>query len=287
MKLSFSTNAFINYSVFEAIDLISKIGYEGVEILADQPHLYAPAITENELSKIKDRLISSEIQVCNLNANTAMGYYKKSFWEPLFEPSLANPEQSVRNWRIEYTKKCIDMACFLEAPCVSITSGRIAPGINPNKSISFLKESLQEVINYAEKKDIKLCIEYEPGLLIERHEELIVLFKEIDSPCFGANLDIGHSFVIGENLQDIIESLSTKLYHIHLEDIKDRKHYHLIPGTGDMDFKKILEVLKSIDYNGFVTIELYTYPHRPVEAAGESFSYLKRLESFSKRRYFC
>lgn len=286
MKLSFSTNAFVNYSVIEAIDLISEVGYTGVEILADQPHLYAPAITENELSKVKDRLISSEIQVSNLNANTAIGYYKNSFWEPLFEPSLANPEQSARKWRIEYTKKCIDMACFLKAPCVSITSGRIAPGIRQNKSIFFLKESLQEVLDYAEKKDIKIGIEYEPGLLIERHEELIALLEEIDSPWLGANLDIGHSYVIGENLQNVIESLSTRLCHIHLEDIKDRKHYHLIPGTGDMDFKKILEILKSIEYNGFITIELYTYPHKPVEAARESFSYLKTLETFSEHMYF-
>ena len=40
MKLSFSTNAFVRFSVPEAIEIIAKTGYSGVEILADVPHLY-------------------------------------------------------------------------------------------------------------------------------------------------------------------------------------------------------------------------------------------------------
>ena len=40
LKLSFSTNAFARFSVPEAIEIIAKTGYSGVEILADVPHLY-------------------------------------------------------------------------------------------------------------------------------------------------------------------------------------------------------------------------------------------------------
>ena len=39
MKLGYSTNAFVKYPLFDAIDLIAKLGFGGVEIMADRPHL--------------------------------------------------------------------------------------------------------------------------------------------------------------------------------------------------------------------------------------------------------
>ena len=42
-------------------------------------------------------------------------------------------------------------------------------------------------------------MEYEPGLLIERYEELALLIDDMGSPWFGANLDLGHSRVLGED----------------------------------------------------------------------------------------
>ncbi len=102
MRLAFSTNAFVRFSVTEAIERISEIGYEGVEILADVPHLYPFSVSESELKELAAVLDRCGIRVANLNANTAMGYYGRTFWEPLFEPSLANPDRAARKWRIDY-----------------------------------------------------------------------------------------------------------------------------------------------------------------------------------------
>lgn len=275
MKFSFSTNGFVRHSVFEAIEAISDLGYEGVELLADLPHLYAVTVTDDEVKRLKDLLSLTGLSVANINANTAMGYYGREFWEPLFEPSLANPDPSARVWRIEYTKKCIDLAHALGSPCISVTSGRIVPGITPQDAFHLLRQSLEEVAEYAEGKDIRVGIEYEPGLIVENCEELLVLLRELDSSFVGANLDIGHSHVIGEDIERVISLLSDKIFHVHLEDIKGRKHHHLIPGLGDMNIHGILEALRMHSYNGFVTVELYTYPHMPNEAAQESLFYLR------------
>ena len=43
----------------------------------------------------------------------------------------------------------------------------------------------------------RIGIEYEPGLLIERCEELLMLIEDMNSPYLGANLDLGHSHVLG------------------------------------------------------------------------------------------
>jgi fructoselysine 3-epimerase len=283
MNLSFSTNAFVRYSVFEAVEQIAAIGYKGIELLADAPHLYADSVTSSDLSRLKSVLDRTGLVVANVNANTAVGYYGRQFWEPLFEPSLANPDGKLRQWRIAYSKKCIDIACILEAPYVSLTSGRSVPGVSPEQSIEFLRGSLQELLEYAEDKSVRIGIEYEPGLLIESCEELLMLIEDINSPYLGANLDLGHSHVLAEDPETVINALDRNIFHIHVEDIKARKHYHLIPGTGDIDFAELFRILEAHNYEGFATVELYTYPHEPEPAARQAFSYLKTTLTKEKK----
>lgn len=277
MKLSFSTNAFVRRSIVEAVESIAAIGFPGVELLADRPHLYADSISDAELKELASVLGRTGLEVTNINANTAMGYYGRDFWEPLFEPSIANPDPGLRRWRVNYSKKCIDMAYKLNARCVSLTSGKLVPGTPPEKSRSLLIASLDELHTYAEKKGILIGIEYEPGLIVECCEELAGLLDRFDSPHLGANLDLGHSLVLKEAPRAVLRTLGKRVFHVHIEDIRAQKHYHLIPGTGDMDFFDLFAGLQSIGYTGFVTAELYTYPHEPEAAAEQAFRYLSSI----------
>ena len=275
MKLAFSTNAYVEYPVAEAVARIAAAGYDGVELLADVPHLYPLSLSDSELAHLTATLDRCGLSVANLNGNTAMGYYGRRFWEPLFEPSLANPDEVARKWRIEYSKRCIDVAGVLGCRNVSLTSGRMVPGTLPEKALVLLRDSLETVLAHAEKVGVRVGIEYEPGLLVERCDELLALMEAVDSPYLGANLDLGHSHVLGEDPETVIGGLASRIFHIHLEDIRARKHYHLIPGTGDVDFKSLFQILKNNGYSGYITVELYTYPQMPEEAAIMSLRYLQ------------
>jgi len=274
MRLSFSTNAFVLYSVVEAIERIAAVGYEAVELLADAPHLYADTTSAADAETVRAVLQRTGLSVANINANTAVGYYGRQFWEPLFEPSLAHPDPDLRRWRVDYSKKCIDLAQFLGAPCISVTSGRPVSGVEPEQSLDLLRESLAELLVYGEARSVRIGIEYEPGLLIERCEELATLIQDMPSTYLGANLDLGHSHVLGEDPEAVVNALSSRIFHVHVEDIRARKHYHLIPGTGDMDFPELFHILRTHGYTGFATVELYTYPHQPEDAARRAFNYL-------------
>lgn len=257
--------------------MIAGTGYSGVEILADVPHLYPFTTSAAELEKIAASLEKNRIAPANINANTAVGYYGANFWEPLFEPSLANPDETARKWRSEFTKRCIDMAQVLSCPNVSITSGRMVPGVTPEKSLALLKRSLLDIVEYAAVRNIRVGMEYEPGLLVERAEELAALIGQIGSDNFGANLDFGHSHIAGESPAHVARTLGPGIFHIHLEDISNAKHYHLIPGEGQIDFGDIFRALKAIGYEGFATVELYTYPQNPKEAAAKALRYLSSI----------
>ena len=113
-----------------------------------------------------------------------------------------------------------------------------------------------------------------------------MLIDAVDNPLFGANLDIGHSCVAGEDLSYVIELLGRSIFHIHLEDIRGKKHYHLIPGLGDLDFQNIFGLLSSSGYTGYITVELYTYPQKPFEAAQRAIEHLQHFSTADHDRDF-
>ncbi len=278
MKLAFSTNAFVKYTLETAIRKIAECNYTGVEILADRPH-FPPSLTSpwKRIKAIQKLLANNKIEVSNINSNTASVFYKQKLQEPVFEPSLSNPDITKRRWRINYTKRSIDLACEVQSKNISITSGIPLPDCPPEKGKKLFVESVKNIMDYAEKKGIRVGIEYEPCLLYENTKEVLDLKSKIKSRYFGVNLDLGHVAISEKDPVNSIRKFKDCLWNIHIEDIKDRKHFHLIPGLGDLNFTKIFKALKEIKYNNFVTVELYTYQKQPVYAARKSYDFLRRF----------
>ena len=273
MRLGFSTNAFSNYSLFDSIQLISKIGYDGIEIVLDEPHAFLP-LSEQRISKIKNFILQKNLEVTNLNANTVFGWSKNSFKDG-FEPSLSNSDEKLRTWRIEYTKQAIDLAESLNAKSISITSG-LTNNKNTKKHLKLFYNSLLEIGEYAEKKNVLISIEYEPYLLIDTSEKVWNLVSN-DFKNIGLNLDTCHAEVNEENLSKIIMKFKKKIFHTHISDCKNNVHFHLLPGEGTINFQEMYYSLSSVGYSGFLTAELYTYSHMPQEAASKAFMYLQNL----------
>ncbi|MEI8195117.1 MAG: sugar phosphate isomerase/epimerase family protein [Phycisphaerae bacterium] len=277
MKLAFSTNAFSRFSLEQALAAISAAGYTGVEILADKPHWYPDHFTHTEAAAVSALLQRYRLQVSNINANCTFGYWKDAPPEPFFEPSLISPDPKLRADRIRMIQNTLQFAQAIGASCISITSGKSLPTMPPEMAIQQLHESLRPVLELAEKLQIRVGIECEPGLFIEYATELRELIDQMGSPMLGANLDLGHSVVIGEDIPTILQILKGRIWNCHIEDLPGRKHYHLIPGTGTLDWPALHAALAAIRYDRFLTVELYTYPDRPAEAAQESITFLRKV----------
>lgn len=273
MKKGFSTNAFTKFSLSETIEIISDVGYEGLEIVADVPHAFLP-LTNEKLKQIKHDLENRKLLVSNINANTVLGWNLEKGEDEKFEPSLSNKNETLRKWRVEYTKNSIEMAAELRAPSVCITSG-IKNAESIENEMAQMNKSLLEVLEFAEKKNISICMEYEPGLLIEKSDDVFNLFKSFKN--LGLNLDTCHVAVLNENFSKVIHKFKDKIFHTHISDCKNSIHYHLIPGYGEIGFEEIYSNLKEINYDGFLTAELYTYAEKPREAASETFIFLNNL----------
>ncbi|MBX0323081.1 sugar phosphate isomerase/epimerase [Halomicroarcula sp. F13] len=279
VSLAFSTNAYTDYSLLEAVERIAGHGYAGVEILGDEPHAYFPSFDEQEIDRLATALADVDVAVANVNANTAMGYYDDAPPTPFFEPSVIRADDSARRWRIEYTKRAIDLAAATGAPAISLTSGQPVPGTEPAEAERLLHESLREILEYADEKGVDVGIEYEPDLLVGETDDVLELVEAVGHDRLGVNLDVGHAAVSGEDVHTAIRRAAGHITGVHLEDIvggRGGTHYHRIPGEGDLDFRAIFDAFDDVGYDGYATLELYTYPDEPDRAARESFEALAR-----------
>ena len=275
MKLAFSTNAYTRHSLAEALKGISAAGFKGVEILADVPHAYPTWLDGPFTRSVRKVLDETGLTVSNVNCNCTFGYWRDAPPEPYFEPSLISPNPQYRRDRSELILKTLQFAKDVGARNVSITSGRCLGGMPPDKAAAQFAESIKPVLDRAEALGVDVGIECEPGLFLEYVQELREWIDRLGHPRFGANLDIGHSVVMGESIPEVVETLFGRIWNLHVEDLPGRKHYHMIPGKGTgVDWAALRDSLRKIAYDRFLTVELYTHTEHPQEAAEKSFGFL-------------
>jgi sugar phosphate isomerase/epimerase len=271
MKLAFSTNAFKKYSLQDSIRKISKIGYEGVEILADIPHAYPPVFGKEQIGSAIDTLSECKIQVSNLNAFTLYAI------TDVYHPSWIENDNSLRESRIQHTINCIELAKKIGSRNISTEpGGPIEPGVMDIAGLRKLFiNGLNKAAAIAEKNKIKILIEPEPNLLLENSTEFLDFMKNVDTDYLKLNFDIGHFYCVNEDPGKLVYRLADYIEHFHLADIATtRVHNHLIPGQGSIDFRSVFKAIIEIGYKGFVTVELYPYQDDPMYAAKAAYDYL-------------
>jgi sugar phosphate isomerase/epimerase len=270
MVFGYSTNAYVKYSVQESIERIAALGFKGAEIMCDRPHLYPPDFDTTALADLKSLLDTHKLQVTNLNSFTlfAVG--------DTYLPSWIEPEAERRAIRIRHTLECLQVARALGARNISIPpGGPLEKGMTRQEAFRLFFDGLEQVLPTAEELGIKVLVEPEPDLLMEKTSEFKPFIKEMQSPMIGLNFDIGHFFCAGEDPSVALEELFEWVGHMHVEDIAaSRKHNHLIAGLGAIDFENVFQTMGHLGYDGDISLELYPYVDTPDAAGKESRAHL-------------
>jgi sugar phosphate isomerase/epimerase len=273
MIFGYSTNAFVRFSLEESIRRIAHLGFKGIEIMGDRPHLYPPDYSEEKLGNIKALLKENQLKVNNINSFTlfAVG--------DTYLPSWIEPETERREIRIQHTLQSLQVAKTLNCANISVPpGGPIEKNMDRKHALDLFRKGLERVLPIAESLGIKTLIEPEPDLLIENTIEFKEFIKDMQSPFIGLNFDIGHFYCANENPAKSFEELFEYTGHVHLEDIAvTREHNHLIPGLGTIDLKEVLSTMVTLGYQGDISLELYPYTDMPEEAGRKSLEFLLPL----------
>ncbi len=273
MVFGYSTNAYVKYTVAESLERIANLGFKGVEIMCDRPHLYPPDFKGEALAAIRAILERRGLRVTNLNSFTlfAVG--------DTYLPSWIEPDPARRDIRVRHTLECLEVARALGAANISIPpGGPLEKGMGRDEALRLFYAGLDQVIPMAEELGIKVLVEPEPDLLMERTAEFKPFIRDIRSPLIGLNFDIGHFFCAGEDPAAALEELFEWVGHMHVEDIPaSREHNHLIAGQGAIDFTAVFGAMARLGYDGDISLELYPYVDTPDEAGKKSLEHLLPL----------
>ncbi len=125
------------------------------------------------------------------------------------------------------------------------------------KSMKIISEnyvkSLKELSGFAKEKNITI--------MLENGEEKFEYYKYVLDrvPAVKVHLDIGHAFISGgmNNIERFIYYFRNRIEHIHIHDNHGKTDEHLALGKGNINWKKVVNMLKKTKYDKTITFEVF------------------------------
>lgn len=117
------------------------------------------------------------------------------------------------------------------------------------------------------------------------HDDFKKHLDLLNKDVFVACVDIGHAEMAGLNTSavEMIETLGESVQCIHLHDIDGVKDNHQVPFTQKVDFAKIIDALKAVNYQGDITLEVAYAPVKtPKELQKPLAKYLAEIANYFK-----
>lgn len=178
---------------------------------------------------------------------------------------------------VEYAAKYLEpFACFAPCPVVEHYLDRFN---DPEKG-KYFRESVELLLEREEKMGFVFCMEnapYKPEVN-ERFPDIAEVSRFVRS--FGGRMfmtfDVNHAN-LHEDPVAVCKTCAGLVKHIHVSDNHGYREEHLVPGTGTIDLKAVLNALYANGYAGPCNLE-FGYGHIPEQDEYRQVcDYMKKL----------
>jgi L-ribulose-5-phosphate 3-epimerase len=251
-----------------AVAKVRDLGLPTSQIFVDEFEL-------DLVGRLRQALEKHQIEATSL----VVGGPGKEVWDFYQGPlTIGLVPRGTRAARIAHIKKASDFAKQCGIQAVQTHCGFLPE--NPNDPV--YKETIlamREVVSYC--KDNGQNFRYETGQ--ETPITLVRAMQDVGLDNQGVNFDLANLILYGKaNPVDAIELLGPYVQGIHAKDgmwpTNPRELGKEVPiGKGKVDFPRIIERLKQLNYRGAVTIEREISGPKQVEDVREAKIYLEKL----------
>jgi len=208
--------------------------------------------------------------------------------------ALAHSDKKIRQKAIDRVKAALDMGARFNVPISVLWPATDGNDFPLQSDYIALYEryvhSVREILAYihANNYKTKLCVEPKPfeprgHIMMGTTAQALCVVNEVNDPNFGINLDIGHSLIAGENVEDQLSLICRygKLYHTHFNDNDQQCDLDLPPGTVNfIRLVSVIYVLDQIGYEGWFGLDLFPYrdePRKFIEVSRDNLCLAKRV----------
>jgi len=172
---------------------------------------------------------------------------------------------------VRYLQQAIRFAAELGCPLVDTTDGAVrAEGYTDEEIFRITCENYRQCLSWAEDYGVAITIEPH-GPFTNNGDFLERLFEHFDSEYLQFNMDLGNSFIAGNDPLDYLKRFRKYLRHLHIKDVSaglaaaargedtgiGTSEVSIGEGVNGENIKKCLEYLNETDWDGVGTIECY------------------------------
>ncbi len=250
------------------VDRIKEVGQiEGI----DGIELHLPTeLDESNADEIEKVMGDYNLQIVQLCGHT---WTEKQYKHG----ALANSDKKVRDAAVVRVNAALDMAARFNVPISVLwpaTDGNDFPLQSDYLALyDRYVQSVREILDHlhANNYRTRLCIEPKPfeprgHIMMGTTAQALCIVNEVNDPNFGINLDIGHSLIAGENVEDQLSLICRygRLYHTHFNDNDQQCDLDLPPGT--VNFIRLVSIMYVLDqagYDGWFGLDLFPYRDEP------------------------
>lgn len=248
-------------SIYEWIDLAAELKIDGLEFYNDFADVKDPA----NWPKIRRAVEATGMVIPMMCAS----------------PDFTIPDAAGRKKEVEKEIASIRMSAELGAQYCRVLSGQRRKTITREEGLGYVVESIEACLPEAERLGITLILEnhYKDDFWTEPEfaqmmDVFVELVGRIDSPWFGVNFDPSNAIAAGEEPLELLEKVKHRVVTMHasdrylangtIEDLRAQEggtagyvsfFKHGVIGKGLNDYDAIFTTLKSVGFDGWVSIE--------------------------------
>lgn len=122
-------------------------------------------------------------------------------------------------------------------------------------------ETLAQIAELGQREGVIFCLENlntavdHPGTPFAKAADTLALVAAVDSPHLRLMLDIYHAQIGEGNLVELINKCAPYIGEVQVADVPGRCE----PGTGEINYPRIAQALRDIDYHGTVGLEAWAF----------------------------
>lgn len=254
MKKGISIWSFPAGSLNDSFALAKDAGFDGVEVALDEgAGEITLESTEKELLAVKQQAKDNGIELYSV----ASGLYWSYF--------LNDADEAVRTKAQDIVKKQLEVAATLGCESILVIPGCVnAEFAAPGKVMDYVTcyerslESIQKVKAYAEQYKVEIGLENVWNKFLLSPMEMRDFIDKVGSEYVGSYLDIGNTLANGFP-EHWIRALGKRIKKVHFKDYRVEAgglHGFVDLLAGDVNYPAVMEALKEVGYDGWVSAEM-------------------------------
>lgn len=174
--------------------------------------------------------------------------------------SFTHGDASVRTAAVERIRGLIGLGARFDAPVIiGLVRGAVEPSCG-DRLVEYdrLIECLRDCAETAGDTGVSLVVEainrYET-VFQNTAEQTMQLIEEVDRPSLGILLDVFHMNIEEVSISQAVRDAGSRLRYAHVADSN-----RWAPGLGHVDYPPLLDALRSVGYDGWLSAEVLPVP---------------------------